>query len=700
MKKIKLPVKGMFCAHCSKTVGDTLTNLGVIASVDLAANMVYIKYDETKITLEKMKRAIKKAGYDLIIEEKESHWPMISLIIGIVLTLPFFVWILGNVGVPIPDIFNNGIFQLVLASLMLIIIGSGFYKRAFYQIKMKNLGMDVLVSSSTTIAFILSIYNLINGGMLYFEATAMVLCFVNIGHTAADKIKKKTGRALEELTKLQVKEAEVITKKGSKMVPLEDVEVDDIVNVKIGEKIPLDGIIIEGETSIDESLISGESKAVKKASGQEVYGGSLNLTAKILVRITKNMDDSLLGQIIEQVNLASINKPKLQKTSDKVANIFVPTVFAIAIFTFILNFLILGKELNVSIIRAVSVLVVSCPCALGLAVPMSVLVGYSLAAKRGVLFHNGESFETLHNINAVAFDKTGTLSYGKLKIADKYGDDKYLSLIRFLETSSSHPIAKSLCEEIEDIQEYPNLEVKEIAGLGIDAKDDKHHYLLGSQNTIKEIPDEYQEFIGKNSRKTLVFLSIDGELKFAIALDDVIKETSLKAIQGLHSKNIRTYMITGDKKEIALETARLLDIPEDCVYYEVSPLDKADIIKKIQKEGYRVSFVGDGVNDALALQTSDLGMSVRSGSDIALLASDVTLMNSDLNSVYKTIQISNLIYNNIIQNFIWALCYNLVMIPLALLGIMSPIVSAICMGASNILVVLNALRLYLKKEVK
>lgn len=699
MRKIKLPVKGMFCAHCSKTVGDTLTNLGVIASVDLGANMVYIKYDETKITLEKMQRAVKKAGYDLIIEEKKNNWPLIALIISIILTIPFVIWVLGNVGVPIPDFFNNGIFQLVLASLMLIIIGSGFYKRAFYQIKMKNLGMDVLVSSSTTIAYILSIYNLINGGMLYFEATAMVLCLVNIGHTIANQVKKKTGKALEELNKLQVKEAEVVTKKGSAMRPIEEVEVDDVVIVKIGEKIPLDGIIIEGSTSIDEALISGESKAVNKGVGSEVYGGSINLTSKILVKVTKDMDDSLLGQIIERVNLSAINKPHLQKTSDKVANIFVPTVFGIAIFAFILNYFILKNEVNVSIIRAVSVLVVSCPCALGLAVPMSVLVGYSLAAKKGLLFHNGESFETLHNINAVAFDKTGTLSYGKLKLASKYGDLDLLSLVRYLETSSSHPIAKSLCEEITDIKDY-QLDVKEIPGLGIEACDGDNHYLLGSKNILKEIPHDYQEFIKVNEQKTLVFLTINEELKLALALDDIIKETSIDAIKGLHDKGIATYMITGDKKEIALETAKALGIPEDCVYYEVSPLDKADIIQKIKDKGYRVSFVGDGVNDALALQTSDLGMAVRSGSDIALLAADVTLMNSDLNSVYKTIQISNYIYNNIIQNFIWALLYNLVMIPLAIMGIMSPVVSAICMGASNVLVVLNALRLHLKKEVK
>lgn len=703
MKKVKLTVNGMFCAHCSKTVEDTLSNLGVTASVDLAANKVFIKYDETKISLERMQRALKKAGYDLVIEEKNNNYQLIAMIFGIVLTLPLFYSMFAHIGLSkiVPNIFMNSIFQLVLASLVQIIIGSLFYKRAFYQIKAKNLGMDVLVSLATTAAFLLSIYNMFNSGILYFEASAMVLCVVNIGHYIANSVKKKTGKALQELTKLQVKEAEVITKKGLVLTPIEQVEVDDIVIVKIGEKIPLDGIIIEGETSIDESLISGESRTVKKSKDDYVYAGSINIESKITIKVCKDMDDSLLGQIIEQINLSSVNKPHLQKISDSIAKVFVPVVCGLSVISLLINYFLLNNPIDISIIRSVSVLVVSCPCALGLAVPMSILVGYSLAAKKGVLFKNGESFETLHHIQAVAFDKTGTLSYGKLKIKAVYGDKRLLSLVKYMESSSTHPIATSLCNEIKEIGDY-SFNVKEIPGKCMIGKEENNNYALGSRYVLKDIELEIdqKDFISKYKTSNLIFLVKNNELVLILALDDIVKGSSIEAIEGLHNKNIETYMITGDKKDIALETATLLKIPHECVYYEVSPLDKANIIKDIQSKGLKVAFVGDGVNDALALQTSDLGIAVRTGSDIAILASDVTLLNSNLNSVYKTIKISELIYNNIIQNFIWALCYNIVMIPLAILGIVSPIISGAAMALSNILVVLNALRLYLKKETK
>lgn len=705
MKTVKLKVEGMMCAHCAKTVESTLLNLGVSASVDLGANKVFIKYDETKVSLERLKRALSKAGYNLVLQnEKSSLFPLVSLIIGIVLTIPFIFVMLHMMGIH-NDVFNffaNSIVQLVLATIIQIIVGFGFYKRAFYQIKTKNPGMDVLVSLATSSAYVLSIYSFVNGGMLYFESSAMVLTIISIGQYISDQVKKKTGKALDDLSKLQAKDAVKLINGKEKLVPIEQVDVDDIILVKIGERIPLDGIIISGSSSVDESTITGESKSVHKEIGNNVFGSTINVSSSLTIKVTHDIDSSLIGQIVEKVNLSSINKPRIQKLSDKIANIFVPAVILISIITFLVNYFAFSIPLEDSIIRGVATLVVSCPCALGLAVPMSVVIGYSLAAKKGVLFNSGEIFETMSKIDTICFDKTGTLTYGKLKIVDVFGNKDFLPLVKSMETHSTHPIAKSLVEEIEEKEIKETLLVENVDGLGLKTVYDGLTYFLGSNKLVEKnkisLTKDQASFILANADSTLAILTNQVEVLLIVALEDKIKDSSLSVINNLNKLNVETYMISGDKKEVALKMAKKLNIKEENVFSEVNPLEKEDKIKALQKLNKRVAFVGDGVNDALALQASDLGIAVRSGADIALYSADVTILETDMNAVIKSIQISRMIRTNIIENFGWALTYNLVMMPLAMSGMISPIVSGIAMASSNILVVLNALRMYLKKK--
>ncbi|MEF3692834.1 MAG: heavy metal translocating P-type ATPase [Acholeplasmataceae bacterium] len=707
MTRKTIKVSNITCAQCAKSIESYFDELESIdAKVLVTSKKVIFNYDEETYDTLKIADHLRVIGYHPILtseaQEKAKKREQIDLLITIILTLPLLWTMFAHLGfnIFVPEILMNGWLQLAITTPILFYSGRHFFKQAYHQVKARNLGMDALVVMGTSAAYLFSIYQTIihrdHFHMmpdLYFETTAVIITMVLLGNYFESRVKEKTSDALQSLVRLGAKEARLFKDGKTSMVSIDDILPGDELIILANEKVPLDGIVIEGSSYIDESMLTGEPMPVAKKLEDKVVGSSMNIVNTIKIRVTAVGSDTILSKIIKTVEDTALIKPKAQRIADKIASLFVPIVVVISLLTFIL-WTIFGESGNIAsaFAPAVAVLVISCPCALGLATPTSISVGSGIAFKSGILYKGGEFFELANKIDAIAFDKTGTLTKGHPEVIEVVGDSSYMTYTASLESHSNHPIAKSILDYYDrDILEIKDFSV--LIGLGVKGIINDKMVYVGSKKLMESIQAKNtfddQAYIGKGY--TIFYTAIDQEVVNMIVISDPLKPDAKHMIEILKSRGITPYMITGDQEETARYIANQLSIEH--IYFDVLPHEKAEIIQKIREEKQVVAFVGDGINDAPALKMADVGFAVGSGSDIAIDTSDVTLMHTDLKLVIDAIDLSLATLKNIYLNFFWAFAYNTVMIPLAALGYLNPSLAGIGMGFSSIMVVLNALSL-------
>ena len=738
-KKVTIPIEGMTCAACARTVEKALSKLeGVLkAQVNLALEKAVVEYDGSILKLSEIKQAINNAGYKALDIEREisvdedrerkereikNMWT--KFIFSSVFSIPLLYLAMGHmVGLPIPNALNPTYypFRFALAQLLLtipvIIAGYKFYTVGFPALIRKSPNMDSLVALGTSAAIIyglFAIYKISQGEKhfthdLYFESAGIIITLILLGKTLETVSKGKTSEAIKKLMGLAPKIATVIHDGVEIEIPIDEVEVGDIIIVKPGEKIPVDGTVIEGYTSVDESMLTGESIPVEKTMGDKVTGGSINKNGSIRFKAEKVGKDTALSQIIKLVEEAQSSKAPIAKMADIVSGYFVPIVMIIALISGIVWYLN-GEGLVFAMTIFISVLVIACPCALGLATPTAIMVGTGKGAEYGILIKSGEALETAHKINTVVFDKTGTITEGKPEVTDiiTYGDfdkNELLVLAASAEKSSEHPLGEAIVEKAakEKLNPISVEGFDAIPGHGIEAIVGGKKIFMGNLKLMRDKQLDADKFIIDAERlakegKTPMYISTEDKILGIIAVADVVKENSQKAIEKLHDMGMEVVMITGDNKKTADAIAELVHI--DRVFAEVLPSDKAEQINILQKEGKKVAMIGDGINDAPALAQADIGIAIGSGTDVAMESADIVLMRSDLLGVAAAIKLSKSTIRNIKQNLFWAFFYNIAGIPIAA-GLLyafggpklNPMIAAAAMSLSSVSVVSNALRL-------
>eukprot|EP01029_Cantina_marsupialis_P018331 TRINITY_DN42002_c0_g3_i1.p1 TRINITY_DN42002_c0_g3~~TRINITY_DN42002_c0_g3_i1.p1 ORF type:complete len:786 (+),score=158.75 TRINITY_DN42002_c0_g3_i1:307-2358(+) len=645
--------------------------------------------------IEKLGFSAKEAkGVELNNHDDELKAKKIKLIISALFSIPMLLGMFDMMFnlTFIPDIFSNGYFQLVLASVVQFYCGAQFYKGAYSNLSHFSANMDVLVAMGTTAAYLFSIYNITTGGHLYFETSAVLITLILLGKYLEHRAKSKTSEAISKLLNLAPKKANVLRDGKELILTTSEVLKDDVILVKPGEKIPVDGVVIEGESYIDESMVTGESKPVKKSLESEVIGGTINGNFTFKYKATKLGNESFLSQIVKVVEEAQGSKASIQRFADVISGYFVPTVIVLAFLVFAYwNFLAKDTTLETALINMVAVLVIACPCALGLATPTSIMVGSGKGAQNGILFKGGEYLENMQKIDTVVFDKTGTITVGKPSVTKVLAKDetKVLQLAASIEKHSEHPVGKAITDFFKgELLEVKNVEA--ITGLGIKGEIDSKQILVGSkkfiEQNIKIENDDIKDEVG-----SLIYVAYDNTYEGVIVVADEIKPTTKQAIEELKKLNINVYMLTGDNEKTALHIAKQVGI--DNVFAEVLPTQKSEKVKELQEKGAFVAMVGDGINDAPALAVANIGIAIGSGTDIAIEASDVTLLQGDITGVSKAINLSRKTMANIKQNLFWALIYNIIGIPIAAAGLLNPIVAGTAMAFSSVSVVTNALRL-------
>lgn len=718
-KTIDLDIKGMTCASCVNRVEKALKkDSGVIsASVNLATEKARVEFDPTKLDLLKIIAFVTNAGYEASLvsvkknadKEDELKQEKNLLIISALLTLPLIIPMLfepiGLHLMPSPWI------QLLLATPIQFIIGAKFYKSAWGAIKAKSGNMELLVAIGTTSAYGLSLYLLLKGMKhlnhqmphLYFESSAVVITLVLFGKYLEKKAKAQTTSAIKALEKIQPTVARVLRGTVEEEVATINLKLKDLVVVRPGERIPVDGIVIQGESQADESLITGESLPVDKKEKDSVVGGSINGDGLIHVEVSSLGTETMLSRIIRLVEDAQSVKAPIQRLVDKVSAYFVPTVIIIASITVIITTFITGS-FETGIIHGVAVLVIACPCALGLATPTSIMVGTGVAAKAGILIKDAEALEIAHSITTITFDKTGTLTEGKPSLSKlntfELNENEVLSILASIQSGSEHPLAHAVMIRAQEqhISFKASDSTKSLAGRGLEAEINGKKYFLGSKRLLLEqnlsSPEIERLSLEHESKGETVSFLIDASKNKVLAIvsfKDTIKESAKKTILELKALGIKTLMLTGDNEGSATLVARELGI--DSFRANVLPQDKSNIILELKKNGEIVGMVGDGINDAPALAAAHVGIAMSTGTDVAMHSSGITLMRGNPLLIPDTISISRRTYAKIKQNLFWAFIYNVIGIPLAALGYLSPVVAGAAMAMSSVSVVTNALML-------
>ncbi|MES0857789.1 heavy metal translocating P-type ATPase [Geobacillus sp. G4] len=726
-EKVTLDIGGMTCAACATRIEKGLNRMDGVtsAAVNLATNSAVVEYKEGVASVEDILEKIKKLGYRGQIRNEEQDdagrkeellkQKQRQLAISIILSLPLLYTMLAHmpfdIGLPMPHLLMNPWFQLLLATPVQFYIGGPFYVGAYRALRNKSANMDVLVALGTSAAYVYSLYEAFRTlgnpdymPRLYFETSAVLITLVLVGKYFEALAKGRTTEAISKLVSLQAKEATVIRNGEEIKVPLEEVVIGDTIVVKPGEKIPVDGMVIAGASSVDESMITGESIPVDKKEGDYVIGATMNTNGVLTIRAEKVGKDTALANIIKIVEEAQGSKAPIQRMADTISGIFVPIVVGIAVVSFLIwYFFVAPGDLAKALEVAIAVLVIACPCALGLATPTSIMVGTGKGAEQGILFKGGEYLEGTHKINAVLLDKTGTVTKGKPEVTDVLAfREDMLDYAVSAESASEHPLAHAIVEygKKQAISPKTLERFSAITGHGIEAVIDGKSILIGTRKLMKErsvaisVHEDKMVELEKQG-KTVMLVAIDGQLAGIIVVADTVKESSKEAIQTLKQMGIDVYMATGDNQRTAEAIANEVGIEH--VYAEVLPEDKANIVEELQQQGKRVAMVGDGINDAPALAKADIGIAIGTGADVAIETADVTLVGGDLRHIPKAIELSRQTMKNIRQNLFWALFYNTVGIPVAAAGLLEPWIAGAAMAFSSVSVVTNALRL---KRVK
>ncbi|SEM14937.1 Cu+-exporting ATPase [Mesobacillus persicus] len=728
-EKSEFDISGMTCAACSTRVEKGLNKLEGISSanVNLALERATVEYNPSIISKTDIIKKVEALGYGAHLKQDESKQEAADhrqqeverqtgkFIFSAILSLPLLWAMVGHFSftafIYVPDMFMNPWVQFALATPVQFVIGKQFYVGAYKALKNKSANMDVLVALGTSAAYFYSLYlsfASIGGNAhtveLYYETSAVLITLIILGKLFEARAKGRSSEAIKKLMGLQAKTA-VIERDGLEQeVSLDEVIVGDIIHVKPGEKIPVDGIIVEGQSAIDESMLTGESVPVDKKFDDEVIGSTINKNGFIKIKATKVGKDTALAQIIKVVEEAQGSKAPIQRLADQISGIFVPIVVGIALITFLIwYFMVVPGDFAEALEKMIAVLVIACPCALGLATPTSIMAGSGRAAEFGILFKGGEHLEMTHRINSVILDKTGTVTNGKPVLTDVFPTDsfveaEFLSLVGSAEKQSEHPLAEAIVAgikeqgiELKDVQSF-----EAIPGFGIKATVEGKDLLVGTRKLMNKYEISISDSLEKmdtleREGKTAMLVAVDGKFAGMVAVADTIKETSKAAVKRLKDMGLDVIMITGDNQQTAKSIAAQVGI--DHVIAEVLPEGKADEVKKLQAEGKKVAMVGDGINDAPALAVADIGMAIGTGTDVAMEAADITLIRGDLNSIADAIFMSKKTIKNIKQNLFWALAYNSLGIPIAAVGFLAPWLAGAAMAFSSVSVVLNALRL-------
>lgn len=721
-------ISGMTCAACANKIEKRLAKMDGVsnATVNFALENVMVEYNQDQVTTGDMIEAVKKLGYTLKAQtskeetanskDEEVRNQTGKFIFSAILTFPLLWTMVTHFKftsfIYSPVMLMNPWVQLALATPVQFIVGAQFYRGAYKALRNKSANMDVLVALGTSVAYFYSIFLGIewqmNGqeGMpvLYFEAASVIITLVILGKLFEVRAKGRTGQAIQKLLGMQAKTARVIRDAVEQEIAIEEVIVGDTIIVRPGEKIPVDGQIIKGESAVDESMITGESIPVDKKIGDIAIGSTINKNGMLTIEATKVGKDTALSQIVKVVEEAQGSKADIQRVADHVSGIFVPIVVGIAIVTFLVwYFIVEPGELRSALVPAITVLVIACPCALGLATPTSVMAGSGRAAELGVLFKGGEYLENTRLLNTIVLDKTGTVTKGEPDLTDVlsqqgFTEEEVLSLVASAENSSEHPLAEAIVKGAKAmgtmVKEPDSFEA--IPGFGIRAVIEGKTVFVGTRKLMQQQAIDItfiEEVMSKLELdgKTAMLIGVDQQLAGVIAVADTVKETSKAAIERMHALGLEVIMLTGDNERTAQAIGKQVGI--DRVIAEVIPEQKADEIKKLQKMNKKVGMVGDGVNDAPALAVADIGMAIGTGTDVAIEAADITLMRGDLHSVADSVELSDKTMRNIKQNLFFAFIYNSASIPIAAIGLLAPWVAGAAMAFSSVSVVLNALRL-------